>query len=37
MEGMDNMLVIFNLLIGGYATYAAIVGKGAAYKNDYPN
>ena len=36
MEGMDNMLIIFNVVIGGYATYAAIVGKGAAYKNDYP-
>lgn len=36
MENMDGMLRIINLVIGVWATYAAISGKGAAYKNDYP-
>lgn len=36
MEGMNSFMLIFNLVIGAYATYAAIAGKGAAYKNDYP-
>lgn len=36
MENMNNMLLIFNAVIGVYATYAAIRGTGAAYKNDYP-
>lgn len=30
------MLAVFSLILGAYATYAGIVGKGYAYKNDYP-
>ncbi len=34
---MDNtMMMAFNALIGVYALYSAIVGKGSAFKNDYP-
>lgn len=36
MDQIDNFMVWFNLLIGAYLTYAAIVGKGKAYENDYP-
>ncbi len=36
MEGTMDFMIIFNLVIGIYALYAGITGKGAAYKNDYP-
>ncbi len=36
MESINSMLTIFNAIIGIYCIYAAIAGKGAAYKNDYP-
>ncbi len=32
----NDMMMAFNALIGVYALYSAIVGKGSAYKNDYP-
>ena len=36
MEGTMDFMILFNLVIGVYALYAGIRGKGAAYKNDYP-
>ena len=36
MENMNGMMRIINLAIGIWATYSAISGKGAVYKNDYP-
>ena len=35
-ENSDSIFRILNLVIGIWATYSAITGKGAAYKNDYP-
>lgn len=32
----DNFFLLINIAIGIYATYAGIVGRGFAYKNDYP-
>ena len=36
INSMNSMMAIFNLVIGVYCIYGAISGKGAAYKNDYP-
>lgn len=36
MDQIDNFMVWFNLIIGVYITYVAIVGKGKPYENDYP-
>jgi Ca2+/Na+ antiporter len=36
MGDVNNFMVYFNLAIGVYLTYAAIVGKGKAYENEYP-
>ena len=36
MENFNGMMRIFNLVIGAWATYSAISGKGMAYKSDYP-
>ena len=36
MDNINSMMTIFNVIIGVYCIYAAIAGKGAAYKNDYP-
>lgn len=36
MDGINNMMAGFNILIGVVAAYAAIFGKGFVYKNDYP-
>ena len=36
MDTFNGMMVIFYLAIGVYSIYAAIAGKGYAYKNDYP-
>lgn len=36
MEGTMDFMIIFNLVIGVYALYCGITGKGGAYKNDYP-
>lgn len=36
MEQMNKFMALFSLVIGAYAVYAGIRGKGYAYKNDYP-
>ena len=36
MDSINSMMTIFNVVIGIYCLYAAISGKGAAYKNEYP-
>ncbi len=36
MGSINSMMAIFNVLIGVFCIYSAITGKGAAYKNDYP-
>lgn len=36
MENMNQMMSIFSILIGAFALYSAITGKGPAFKNDYP-
>ena len=36
MDGINNMMSMFNIIIGIICAYAAIVGKGFVYKNDYP-
>lgn len=34
--GGTSLISIFQIVVGAYAIYAAISGKGMAYKNDYP-
>ena len=36
MENMNQMMSIFTILIGAFALYSAVTGRGPAYKNDYP-
>lgn len=39
MGGVDqamDFMVIFNIFIGGYLLYYAILGKGKLYEGDYP-
>ena len=36
MNGINNMMSVFNIIIGLVCAYAAIRGKGFVYKNDYP-
>lgn len=33
---MNKMMAMFMVIIGVFAFYSAITGKGPAYKNDYP-
>jgi hypothetical protein len=35
-DSMNQMMALFMVLIGLLALYSAIMGKGPAYKNDYP-
>ena len=36
MGDMNQMMSIFSILIGAFALYSAITGKGPAFKSDYP-
>ena len=36
MEDMNKMMSAFMVIIGVFALYSAVTGKGPAYKNDYP-
>ena len=36
MEQVDNFIVLFYGIVGVYCVYAAIMGTGYAYKNEYP-
>ena len=36
LEDMNSFMSIFMIIIGIFALYSAITGKGPAYNNDYP-
>jgi len=36
MGDMNQMMAIFSIIIGAFALYSAVTGKGPAFKNDYP-
>ncbi len=36
VEGMNQFMAGFTILIGLFAIYSAITGKGPAFKNEYP-
>ena len=33
---MNKFMAVFSIIIGIFALYSAVTGKGPAYKNDYP-